>query len=97
MEFLKKLAKAADTTGASNSLGVMGPTLSALLIIVNTTFGLITEQPGAELVAENDVDAILGAGNSIVNAVGVIAGTLTGIIGRWRARKKIGGGDLEAA
>lgn len=80
-KWLSHLGKASGTEGALTSLGVMGPVVAFVIMMVNSWWGeeLIS-------VAEVEVHA---------NAVIAVVGFVMGIWGRIRATKKIGGGSLK--
>ncbi len=86
MNWIKDLLTPGATRGVLTSLGMMGPTLNALAVLLNTfVFGevVITEGQVAELLqhAETAVNAIFGAGM-----------LLTGWIGRYNAETNLRSG-----
>jgi len=81
LKWLKHLGAASGTEGAFTSLGVMGPVLALILLLVNTWWG-------SELIPTETAEIA-------VNNVIAVVGFALGIWGRIRATKKIGGGNLK--
>lgn len=80
-KWLAHLGNASGTQGALTSLGVMGPIIAFVIMMVNAWFGYEVVS-----VAQLEVHA-----DAVIAAVGF----LVGIWGRVRATKMIGGGKLK--
>lgn len=79
-KWIEHLGKASGTEGMLTSLGVMGPVIAMVVMLINTWWGKTLID-----VATLEVH---------VNAVIAVIGFVLGIYGRIRATKKIGGGNL---
>ena len=77
-----------STEGPLSSLGIVGPLTGFITMAAGFYFGDNT------IVTAEDVTTVTSKIDDMFMAAGALWGTVTAIIGRWRATKKIGGGDL---
>ena len=79
--WIRHLAMASGTEGKFTSLGIMGPVLAMVLMLVNSWWG-------AELIP-------MGEAELVVNNVIAVVGMVVGIYGRIRATKTVEGDKLK--
>lgn len=87
-KYLRDLLSANGTGGALTSLGVVGPTIGIAVMIINTFF--LAGDP----ITEAEIEAAKTGFTTLVNAAAGLWTWATAVIGRVRARKRIGGGNL---
>lgn len=78
---------AEGTKGLLSSLGIMGPLLGGVSTIVGLFLGPDIFRPEHAQEVATQAEALWVAGSALF-------ATVTGIWGRWRATKQIGGGNL---
>jgi len=75
------------TKGPLSSLGIVGPVTGFIVMVGGFWFG-------DGVVTSEDVTTVTSKIDDMFIAGAAVCGTLTAVIGRWRATKMIGGGEL---